>query len=75
LWVINSLSNPRPTLETYRYGMPGEVNQPQADLEVFDIASKARVKIKEDRFPDQQVALYTAVPTNAERERARFHSS
>ncbi|MBS1790140.1 MAG: DPP IV N-terminal domain-containing protein [Acidobacteria bacterium] len=72
LWVINSLSNPRPTLETYRYGMPGEVNQPQADLEVFDIASKARVKIKEDRFPDQQVAVYTAVPTNAERERARF---
>lgn len=72
LWVINSLSNPRPTLETYRYGMPGEANQPQADLEVFDIASKARVKVKEDRFPDQQIALYTAVPTNTERERARF---
>ncbi len=72
LWVINSLSNPRPTLESYRYGMPGEANQPQADLEVFDIASKARVKIKEDRFPDQQVGVYTAVPTNAERERARF---
>lgn len=72
LWVINSLSNPRPTLESYRYGMPGEVNQPQADLEVFDIGSKARVKIKEDRFPDQQIAVYTAVPTNAERERARF---
>lgn len=72
LWVINSLSNPRPTLETYRYGMPGEVNQPQAELEVFDIASKARVKIKEDRFPDQQVAVYTARVTNAERERARF---
>jgi len=72
LWVINSLSNPRPTLETYRYGMPGEVNQPQAELEVFDIASKARVKIKEDRFPDQQVSLYTARVTNAERERARF---
>ena len=72
LWVINSLSNPRPVLETYRYGMPGEANQPQADLEVFDIASRARVKVKEDRFPDQQVSLYTAVPTNAERERARF---
>lgn len=72
LWVINSLSNPRPALETYRYGMPGETNQPQADLEVFDIASKARVKVKEDRFPDQQVSVYAAVPTNAERERARF---
>ncbi|MBL8166532.1 MAG: DPP IV N-terminal domain-containing protein [Acidobacteria bacterium] len=71
LWVINSLASPRPALESYRYGMPGEVNQPQADLEVFDIASKARVKIKEDRFQDQQVAVYTARVTNAERERAR----
>ena len=24
LWVINALANPRPTLETYRYQMPGE---------------------------------------------------
>jgi hypothetical protein len=24
LWVINSLANPRPTLETYKYEMPGE---------------------------------------------------
>src|SRR6185503_8795332 len=30
LWVINALANPRPTLETYKYGMPGEANQPQA---------------------------------------------
>ena len=26
LWVINPLANPRPTLETYRYAMPGEEN-------------------------------------------------
>jgi dipeptidyl-peptidase 4 len=38
LWVINSLSQPRPTLESYRYAMPGEVNVPQANLEVFDLA-------------------------------------
>jgi dipeptidyl-peptidase 4 len=71
LWVINSLANPRPTLETYRYGMPGEENQPQAHLEAFDIPSKARVEIKTDRFKDQQVALYTARITALERERAR----
>ncbi|MBK6797526.1 MAG: DPP IV N-terminal domain-containing protein [Acidobacteria bacterium] len=70
-WVINSLSNPRPTLEAYKYGMPGEVNQPQSDLEVFDIASKARVKIKAAQFKDQQVAIYTARITELERERAR----
>ncbi|HZS06930.1 MAG TPA: DPP IV N-terminal domain-containing protein [Blastocatellia bacterium] len=71
LWVINSLANPRPTLETYRYGMPGEVNQPQAEIEVFEPASKGRVKIKVDRFRDQQLAICTAPVTNLERERAR----
>jgi dipeptidyl-peptidase-4 len=24
LWVINSIAEPRPTLETYKYWMPGE---------------------------------------------------
>ena len=71
LWVINSLASPRPTLETYRYGMPGEVNQPQAEIEVFEPSSKGRVKIKTDRFKDQQLAVYTAAVTHVERERAR----
>ncbi len=71
LWVINSLSNPRPTLESYRYGMPGEANQPQANIEVFDLASKARVKVKDEKFKDQQIAISTAPITNLERERAR----
>ena len=71
LWVINSLASPRPTLETYRYGMPGEVNQPQAEIEVLEPASKGRVKIKTDRFKDQQLAVQTAAVTHIERERAR----
>lgn len=71
LWVINSLANPRPKLETYKYGMPGEVDQPQSEIEIFDLAAKARVKVKSDRFKDQQVSIYTAQVTNLERERAR----
>ncbi len=71
LWVINSLANPRPKLETYRYGMPGEVNQPQSEIEIFDLDAKSRVKVKSDRFKDQQVSIYTAQVTNIERERAR----
>src|SRR5262249_39386069 len=71
LWVINSLAQPRPTLETYRYAMPGEVNVPQANLEVFDLASKARVIVKADRFKDQTLAISTARVTDLERERAR----
>ena len=71
LWVINSLANPRPTLETYRYAMPGEVNVPQALMEVFEIATKSRVTIKTDRFKDQTLAVYTARVTEREREKVR----
>ncbi len=29
LWVINSIADPRPTLETYKYHMPGEKEAPR----------------------------------------------
>ncbi len=59
LWVINPLANPRPTLETYRYAMPGEDNVPQSEIFVFDIESKGRVKLKAERFADQTVNIAT----------------
>lgn len=69
LWVINSLANPRPTLETYKYEMPGEENQPQPELLVFDIATKAKVKIKADKFKDQTISISTAPRKALDRER------
>jgi dipeptidyl-peptidase-4 len=59
LWVINPLANPRPTLETYRYAMPGEENTPQSEIYVFDVKTKSRVQIKADRFKDQTVSIAT----------------
>ena len=59
LWVINPLANPRPTLETYRYAMPGEENTPQSEIFVFDVKSKGRLKVKADRFQDQTVSIAT----------------
>ena len=70
LWVINALANPRPTLETYKYGMPGEENQTQTELQVFDITAKKGLKVQVDAFKDQQLGLETAPVTNLERERA-----
>jgi hypothetical protein len=69
LWVINALANPRPKLETYKYGMPGEENQPQAEAWVFDIASKKGTKLKTDAFKDQQMGFSTAPITNLQREK------
>lgn len=60
LWVIDSLANPRPKLQTYRYAMPGEENIPQSELTVFDRDTKAAVKMKIDRFKDQSVSIATA---------------
>lgn len=67
LWVINSLANPRPRLETYKYGMPGEANQPQAELHVFDIAARKQLKLQTDQFKDQQISVLTMPLTNLQR--------
>lgn len=60
LWVINSTANPRPTLETYKYHMPGEKEAAKSELLVFDLASKGIQKIDTDTFPDQQLGLLYA---------------
>jgi len=68
LWVINALANPRPTLETYKYAMPGEENQPQAELQVVDIASKKVLKLTTDSLKAQQMASNTAPTSSLQRE-------
>ena len=69
LWVINSLANPRPTLETYRYEMPGEESQPQPELAVIELLSKAKVKMKSEKFKDQTLNIFTAPRLALDRER------
>ncbi len=69
LWVVNSLASPRPRLETYKYGMPGEENQPQAELVIVDIAGRKLAKLATDSFKDQQLAMVSAPITNIQREK------
>jgi dipeptidyl-peptidase-4 len=71
LWVINALANPRPTLETYPYAMPGEPNAPQYQVEVFDLATKARLVAKGEAFKDQTMQIQVERPTGRARERQR----
>ncbi len=40
LFLVNSLSEPRPTLETYSYALPGEENVSTSELYVFDRTRK-----------------------------------
>src|SRR5262245_59784299 len=60
LWVIDSLAQPRPKLETYRYAMPGEVNVTQYEIDTFDVATKVMTKVKTDRFKDQTLQIAAA---------------
>ena len=69
LWVINSLANPRPTLNTYKYGMPGEEDQPQAELHTFDVTAKSHTVVKTKAFQDQNLNVPTLPATNLEREK------
>ncbi len=68
LWVIHTLANPRPILETYRYAMAGDENAPQFELYVFDVASKQRVAIQAAGFKDQTLAVSTDRVTYRSRE-------
>ena len=69
LWVINSLATPRPTLESYRYAMPGEPDVPQLQIEIFTVATRARVKVNADRFKDQSLQIDTAPESAIAREK------
>ena len=61
-WVINSLSSPRPTLETYKYQMPGEPG-PLGHLYVFDAKDWSSHQVKINAFKDQDLSLQTAPRT------------
>jgi len=69
LWVIDSVAEPRPTLETYKYAMPGETAVPQFEILIFDRDTKSRIKLKTERFKDQQLdILKTRIPARARYE-------
>lgn len=60
LWVINSIAEPRPTLETYKYWMPGEKDAPVDHLYVFDVDAKQGKELDITQFKDQSLAIWSA---------------
>ncbi len=56
LWVINMLGK-RPSLETYKYAMPGEEEVGIDYVEIFDVASKERVIMQTDKWEDQNLSV------------------
>lgn len=60
LWLVNSTNSKRPTLETYKYHMPGEDEFTKTELLVFDVPTKEITKVKLDTIKQQSLQVYRA---------------
>ncbi|MBP5999850.1 MAG: DPP IV N-terminal domain-containing protein [Sediminibacterium sp.] len=58
LWVINSIADPRPTLETYKYWMPGEKEAPVDHLMLVDMTAYTNKEINVSQYKDQDISLW-----------------
>ena len=56
MFVVNSLTK-RPTLEKYRYEMPGEKDLCQYELWIIDIEDKTARKVPADKWTDQYIQV------------------
>jgi len=68
LWVINNVAAGRPTLETYKYQMPGEADAPKDEMLLFNFAAKTYKKLNTDAFKDQSVSVWSAPSLNKDRD-------
>lgn len=66
LWVLHNTRDPRPTLETYKYAMPGEEEQSIVYLQHYSFDTKEMKNLPVATFKDQTVSLWsTPAPANA----------
>ena len=68
LWVINSVAKDRPTLETYKYQMPGDVESPKDEIWLFNFAAKTQRKLSVSAFKDQSLNVYSRPALMADRD-------
>ena len=59
LWVIHSVGNKRPQLETYTYDLPGDTTVAQFELLIYDLAERNMVTVQVDRFKDQRIGTFS----------------
>jgi len=57
LWVVHNIKEPRPTLETYAYSMPGDTALSIYHLLVFDMSSKTQREIDAHAYKDQTLSI------------------
>ncbi|MFK5889354.1 MAG: DPP IV N-terminal domain-containing protein [Flavobacteriaceae bacterium] len=60
LWVIHSVTKKRPTLESFKYTMPGEPDFTKTEILIFDVQTKKHIKAKIDTTQQLYVNIYSA---------------
>ena len=60
LWVIHSVGNKRPELETYRYDMAGEESITQREIRIYDLNARHMVTVDAEKFKDQTLGIWNA---------------
>lgn len=58
MFVINSVANPRPTLETYKYAVPGDEHVGIPYLMIYDLETKQWTKPDLTKWKDQSIRPY-----------------
>ena len=59
LWVINNVAAKRPTLETYKYLMPGETDSTEVELYIFDANTLKPKQINVSAFKNQTISNWS----------------
>ncbi len=65
LWVINNVGGKRPTLETYKYLMPGEKDSTEAELYIFNTDNHQPKQVTVAAFKNQTLSLWGQERTKA----------
>ncbi|MCK7554515.1 DPP IV N-terminal domain-containing protein [Chitinophaga sedimenti] len=60
MWVINSVADPRPTLKTYKYQLPGEKEAPDEFVLLFDAATGNQQALAVSAFKNQDVGIWSS---------------
>ena len=55
LFLVNNIANPRPTLMSYSYAMPGEENVGQEELFVYNAGDTKLTPVNVKRWKDQRL--------------------
>ncbi len=57
LWVVHSVGNERPELESYKYDMPGEENVTQSELWLYDLEARQTRRVQYEAWKDEGISI------------------